>query len=62
METNRKYPAVILSRKAIYENASMMVKWCEENGIFVAAVIKGFNAMRDGCEEEVRAGAKMLAS
>lgn len=62
METNRKYPAVILNRKAIYENASMMVKWCEENGIFVAGVIKGFNAWRAGCEEEVRAGAKMLAS
>ena len=62
METNRKYPAVILNREAIYENASMMVKWCEENGIFVAGVIKGFNAWRAGCEEEVRAGAKMLAS
>lgn len=62
METNRKYPAVILNRKAIYENTAMMVKWCEENGIFVAGVIKGFNAWRAGCEEEVRAGAKMLAS
>lgn len=62
METKRKYPAVILNREALYENASMMVKWCEENGIFVAAVVKGFNAMRAGCEEEVRAGAKMLAS
>ncbi len=62
METKRKYPAVILKREALYENASMMVKWCGENDIFVAAVIKGFNAMRGGCEEEVRAGAKMLAS
>ena len=62
METKRRYPAVIMNREAMYENSSMMVKWCEENGIFVAAVIKGFNAMRAGCEEEVRAGAKMLAS
>ena len=62
METNRKYPAIILSREAIYENAAMMVKWCEENGIFVAGVIKGFNAWGAACEEEVRAGAKMLAS
>lgn len=62
METSRRYPAIIMKREAMYQNAEMMVRWCEENGIFVAAVVKGFNAMKGGCEEELRAGAKMLAS
>lgn len=61
MET-RRYPALIVNREAVYENTCKLVDWCDENGIFVAGVIKGFNANRAACEEEIRGGVKMLAS
>ena len=61
MET-RKYPALIVNREAVYDNTRKLVGWCDENGIFVAGVIKGFNANRAACEEEIRGGVKMLAS
>ena len=57
-----RYPAVIVNREAVYHNTRKLVELCANNGIFVAGVIKGFNAMQAGCEEEVRGGVKMLAS
>ena len=61
MET-RKYPALVLNKKKLQENAEQIVKWCEADGVFVAGVIKGFDAMPAGCEALARAGVKMLAS
>ena len=61
MET-RKYPALILNKEKLYENAKQMVDWCEAAGIMVAGVVKGFDAIREGCEAEASAGVKMLAS
>lgn len=61
METKR-YPALTLDREAMLFNTKKMVAWCNEHGIIVAGVIKGFNAWKEGCEEEARGGVKMLAS
>ena len=61
MET-RKYPTIKLNNKKLYENTKQLADWCGEAGISIAAVIKGFDAIEDGCIEEARGGAKMLAS
>lgn len=62
METNRKYPAVIFNREAIRHNTALINEWCSRQGIFIAGVIKGFNANAVGVEAEVSGGVKMLAS
>ena len=61
MET-RKYPALILNKQKLYENTKQMVDWCEAAGIQVAGVVKGFDAIKEGCEAEARGGVKMMAS
>lgn len=62
METNKRYPALTMSRDAMLFNTRKLVEWCGEHGIMVAGVVKGFNAIAAGCEEEARGGVKMLAS
>lgn len=59
---NKRYPALTLDREAMLFNTRKLVDWCNEHGIMVAGVIKGFNAWKECCEEEARGGVKMLAS
>lgn len=59
---NKKYPAITINREALYFNTKKLVDWCNEHGIMIAGVIKGFNAIPAACEEEARGGVKMLAS
>ena len=59
---DRKYPALVINREALLFNTRKMVEWCGEHGIFVAGVIKGFNAIPSICEAEAAGGVKMLAS
>lgn len=62
MKSNRQYPAVVINREAILFNTKLMVDWCSEQDIFVAGVIKGFNAIQSACEAEAAGGVKMFAS
>ncbi|MDO4383343.1 MAG: alanine racemase [Eubacteriales bacterium] len=60
--TERRYPAVVIDHGKVQHNVKTVCDWCQEEGIFVAGVIKGANGMVSVAEDYVAGGAKMIAS
>ncbi|WP_168198379.1 alanine racemase [Crassaminicella thermophila] len=59
---NLKYPIMQIDLKKIYENVKYMVDMCNQNGISVAGVVKGFNGLPQVVDQFVNAGCKYIAT
>ena len=62
MNKFKRFPALRINKKNIYENAKRIVELCMENGIKVSGVIKGANGIMSVSEEFIRAGCAHIAS
>lgn len=60
--SNQKYPTLEINLKKVHENIKYMVGLCEAQGISVAGVVKGFNAMPEVVEQFASAGCSYIAS
>ncbi|WP_053954949.1 alanine racemase [Inediibacterium massiliense] len=56
-----KYPMLEIHTKKIYDNVKYMVDLCNEKGIEVAGVVKGFNGLPKVVDQFVEAGCKYIA-
>ncbi|WP_129595820.1 alanine racemase [Anaerophilus nitritogenes] len=60
VETER-YPMLEVHTKKIYDNVKYMVDLCNEKGIEIAGVVKGFNGLPKVVDQFVEAGCKYIA-
>ena len=51
-----KYPMLEINLKKVYENVKSMVDLCNKEGISIAGVVKGFNAIPEVSMQFVNAG------
>lgn len=56
-----KYPVLQINVNKIYENTKKMVDLCNESGINIAGVVKGFNGIPKVVEQFINAGCKYIA-
>ena len=57
-----KYPILEINLKKVYENTKYVVDLCKSQGVSIAGVVKGFNAIPEIVEQFVHAGCNYLAS
>lgn len=57
-----RYPSLEINHEALKHNASVMSRWCKENGILFCAVIKSCNGILSVAKDYVDGGAEMIAS
>ena len=57
-----KYPMLEIDLKKVYENVKSMVELCNAEGISIAGVVKGFNAIPEVSLQFVHAGCQYIAS
>lgn len=57
-----KYPILEFNVKKLCNNTKIVAKLCEEHGIRVAGIIKGFGGIKEGAEEMVRGGCYQIGS
>jgi len=60
--SNTKYPLLEINLKKVYENVKSMVDLCMSQGIDIAGVVKGFNAIPEVVEQFANAGCTYIAS
>ncbi|MCB2292817.1 alanine/ornithine racemase family PLP-dependent enzyme [Clostridium algoriphilum] len=61
-EINIKYPMLEINLRKVHENVKTMVDLCSSQGISVAGVVKGFNAIPEVAEQFEHAGCTYIAS
>ena len=57
-----KYPILEINLKKVYENVKSIVDLCSSQGINIAGVVKGFNAIPEVALQVARAGCSHIAS
>ncbi|HPB79729.1 MAG TPA: alanine/ornithine racemase family PLP-dependent enzyme [Sedimentibacter sp.] len=57
-----RYPMLEFNLKKLYNNIKIVTKLCEDNGIKVAGIIKGFGGIAEGAEEMVKGGCYQIGS
>ena len=57
-----RYPMLEFNLKKLYNNTKLVTKLCEDNGIKVAGIIKGFGGIAEGAEEMVKGGCYQIGS
>jgi len=57
-----RYPMLEFNLKKLYNNTKIVTKLCEDNGIKVAGIIKGFGGIAEGAEEMVKGGCYQIGS
>jgi len=57
-----KYPLLEINLKKVHENVKSMVELCGQQGISIAGVVKGFNAIPEVAEQFVDAGCTYIAT
>ncbi|MBU3158465.1 alanine/ornithine racemase family PLP-dependent enzyme [Clostridium frigoris] len=57
-----KYPMLEINLKKVYENVRKIVEMCNQRGISIAGVVKGFNAIPEVSLQFVHAGCQYIAS
>ncbi len=57
-----KYPMLEINLRKVHENVTCMVDLCRAQGISIAGVVKGFNAIPEVVEQFARAGCTYIAS
>jgi len=57
-----KYPMLEINLKKVHENVKSMVDLCRQQGISIAGVVKGFNAIPEVVEQFVDAGCTYIAT
>ncbi|QXM06924.1 alanine/ornithine racemase family PLP-dependent enzyme [Crassaminicella indica] len=62
IKQKQKYPVLQIDLNKIYENVKCTVDLCNENGISIAGVVKGFNGLFPVVDQFVKAGCKYIAS
>jgi len=60
--SNTKYPMLEINLEKVYENVKSMVDLCKSQGIGIAGVVKGFNAIPEVVEQFANAGCTYIAS
>ncbi|MDP3386446.1 MAG: alanine racemase [Eubacteriales bacterium] len=58
----KRYPNLAVNMKKMRNNAKVIHDICEDNGIELACVIKGFNGIPEVAEEMVKSGCRQLGS
>jgi predicted amino acid racemase/tRNA(Arg) A34 adenosine deaminase TadA len=56
------YPILELDLKKLYENTKIVTKLCQDCGIKVAGIIKGFGGIPEGAEEMAKGGCYQIGS
>ena len=51
-----RYPLLEFNLKKLYHNTEIVTKLCENYGIKVAGIIKGFGGIPEGAEEMAKGG------
>lgn len=59
---NMKYPVLEFDLKILYNNSKIVTKLCQDQGIKVAGIIKGFGGIVEGAEEMARGGCYQIGS
>ncbi|WP_371367574.1 Ornithine racemase [Sporomusa rhizae] len=62
MAKKYKYPILQINLDYIYDNSKKLVDLCNQNGICISGVVKGFNGDPKIAEELVKAGCEHIAS
>ena len=62
MNENLRYPCLVINLRKLGENIKRMKEFCEEQGIEMAGVIKGFSGITECLREYEKAGVRYLAS
>lgn len=57
-----RYPVLDFNLKKLYNNTKIVTKLCEDNGIKVAGIIKGFGGIEEGAEEMAKGGCYQIGS
>lgn len=57
-----KYPVLEFDLKILYNNSKIVTKLCQDQGIKVAGIIKGFGGIVEGAEEMARGGCYQIGS
>lgn len=57
-----RYPMLEFNLKKLYNNTKLVTKLCEDNGIKVAGIIKGFGGIAEGAEEMAKGGCCQIGS
>lgn len=57
-----RYPMLEFNLKKLYNNTKIVTKLCEDNGIKVAGIIKGFGGIAEGAEEMAKGGCCQIGS
>ena len=57
-----RYPVLEFNLKKLYENTKIVTKLCQEYGIKVAGIIKGFGGIPEGAEEMAKGGCYQIGS
>jgi predicted amino acid racemase len=58
----KRYPSLVIDMNKVRNNAKVIQDLCEDNGVELACVIKGFNGIPEVAEEMVKSGCKQLGS
>lgn len=61
-ETMERYPVLEFNLKKLYNNTKIVTRLCEDNGIKVAGIIKGFGGIEEGAEEMAKGGCYQIGS
>jgi predicted amino acid racemase len=57
-----RYPLLEFNLKKLYHNTEIVTKLCENYGIKVAGIIKGFGGIPEGAEEMAKGGCYQIGS
>jgi len=57
-----RYPILEMNLSILYNNTNIVVGLCNEKGINVAGIIKGFGGIPEGAKEMVKGGCKQIGS
>ena len=57
-----KYPVLEVNLKKLYNNTKIVTRLCEDYGIKVAGIIKGFGGIEEGAEEMAKGGCYQIGS
>ena len=57
-----RYPVLELNLKKLYNNTTIVTRLCEDYGIKVAGIIKGFGGIEEGAEEMAKGGCRQIGS
>ena len=57
-----RYPVLEINLRKLYENTKIVTKLCQDYGIKVAGIIKGFGGIPEGAEEMAKGGCYQIGS